>query len=323
MPRPRCRESGRRAGPRLRPETPTRWRAAARGTPPRAATLPRAARRPRRPSGLRGAAPSRAAPPAPAGAQTARPAPARARGIGDRGDGGAPDQPALHRAPHPRRGGGLPPFRDHRGRQQAEPDHEQVVQERYEEQQRPPRRPARVRRTPHRHAEPDPQERQRPQRQPEHHAGGHTAQRALLQQRYRIEIVGGAPQPAGVGPDDRGVHGVLEQQQGGAASDVRAPVHALRESEPQAQIARQDAFASSSSFFRASTSLCATSGGTSWYTWNFWRYVPRPWVSECSTVAYLSSSASGTWVFTLVRRPSFSVPRICPRRDDRSPITAP
>src|SRR2546422_7767616 len=96
-----------------------------------------------------------------------------------------------------------------------------------------------------------------------------------------------------------------------------------RESEPQAQIARQDAFASSSSFFRASTSLCATSGGTSWYTWNFWRYVPRPWVSECSTVAYLSSSASGTWVFTLVRRPSFSVPRICPRRDDRSPITAP
>src|SRR2546430_19319 len=315
MPRPRCRESGRQAGPRLRPETPTRWRAAARGTPPRAATLPRAARRPRRPSGLRGAAPSRAAPPAPAGAQTARPAPS-----GTAAPSRAARSPARtrpHTSPPPPRGGT-------RARDRTRPRPRRRTSPRSRARARsPPRRPARVRRTPHRHAEPDPQERQRPQRQSEHHAGGHTAQRALLQQRYRIEIVGGAPQPAGVGPDDRGVHGVLEQQQGGAASDVRAPVHALRESEPQAQIARQDAFASSSSFFRASTSLCATSGGTSWYTWNFWRYVPRPWVSECSTVAYLSSSASGTWVFTLVRRPSFSVPRICPRRDDRSPITAP
>jgi threonine dehydrogenase-like Zn-dependent dehydrogenase len=32
-----------------------------------------------------------------------------------------------------------------------------------------------------------------------------------------------------------------------------------------------EAFASASSFFRASITLCATSGGTSWYTWNFCR----------------------------------------------------
>jgi D-arabinose 1-dehydrogenase-like Zn-dependent alcohol dehydrogenase len=32
-----------------------------------------------------------------------------------------------------------------------------------------------------------------------------------------------------------------------------------------------EAFASASSFLRASTTLCATSGGTSWYTWNFCR----------------------------------------------------
>ena len=45
------------------------------------------------------------------------------------------------------------------------------------------------------------------------------------------------------------------------------------------------AFASSSSFFRASVTFAAISEGASWYTWNFILYVPRPCVIEWSVVA--------------------------------------
>src|SRR5204862_7772387 len=120
----------------------------------------------------------------------------------------------------------------------------------------------------------------------------------------------------------RGV--VLEQHQARAVRQVGAPVDRIAEGKPEAQPAPlAHAFASSSSFFRTSATFCAASGGTSWYTWNFERYVPRPCVIECNVVAYRSSSAPGASALTLTRRASRSVPRIWPRRDDRSPITAP
>src|SRR6266705_968683 len=119
------------------------------------------------------------------------------------------------------------------------------------------------------------------------------------------------------------VEGLGSATDSGWAGGVQGGERGAQESQSHGALPPQDAFACSSSRFRASTTRWAASGGTSWYTWNFHRYVPRPWVSECSTVAYLSSSASGTSARTLVSRPSFSVPRMWPRRDDRSPITAP
>src|SRR3989441_2547379 len=58
-----------------------------------------------------------------------RSAPDQDRGNRDRERRGDAEQPALQPVAHHRRGGGLPPFRDRRGRQQAEPDHEQVRSE--------------------------------------------------------------------------------------------------------------------------------------------------------------------------------------------------
>ena len=87
-------------------------------------------------------------------------------------------------------------------------------------------------------------------------------------------------------PHERYIDAVLEQHQPGAVHQVGAPVDKLVEREPEAQPAPPPhAFASSSSFFRTSATFCAASGGTSWYTWNFARYVPRPCVIECSVVA--------------------------------------
>ena len=195
------------------------------------------------------------------------------------------EQPALQAVAHHRHGRRPPPLRNRGGGKHAERDHEDVVQDGDEEQQRPPRRSARVRGAAHRHSEADPQKRQRPQRQGEHHPGGDAQQDALPEQRHGPQIVGGAPQPAAVRPDERRVRRILEQQEPGAAHNVGAPVHWLGETEPEAKPPHHDAFACSNSFFRASATLCAASGGTSWYTWNFCRYVPRPWVSECSVVA--------------------------------------
>src|SRR5439155_2634715 len=199
-----------------------------------------------------------------------------------------------------------------------------VVHHRHEEQQAHPRRRSGIHGPAQRHAHADPQERQRPndERRPE--PGGRVPQQLRAQDPHGVDIRERRPQAMGDRPHDRDIDPVLEQHQPGAVQQVAATIDRLAEGEPEAQPAPPPhAFASSSSFFRTSATFCAASGGTSWYTWNFERYVPRPCVIECNVVAYRSSSASGTSALTLTRRPSGSVPRIWPRRDDRSPITAP
>src|SRR6184192_4549718 len=123
-----------------------------------------------------------------------------------------------------------------------------------------------VHRPPQRQAHADPQERQGPYDQRRGEPVWRAAQQLLAQRPDGVQVAERSPPAADECPHEARVHRVLEQHQGGAALQVRAPIDGIAGGEPQAQPAPQDAFASSSSFLRTSATFCAASGGTSWYT---------------------------------------------------------